>query len=130
MRCTVALLAGLIKPPTVRQFIHEDQLYTEEDGRSLTQFEVRMPMPIPCSYGIECADPLAAAVCGPRLRRHCPRTLRWPSTCVYWCPNVSQILGEVAAEKPSVYNVLQVRTISGAVAQRTHLLTHSTTSSS
>jgi hypothetical protein len=38
----VALLAGLIRPPTIRQFIHEDQLYTEEEERSLTQFEVRM----------------------------------------------------------------------------------------
>jgi hypothetical protein len=43
MRCTVALLAGLeglVKPPTVRQ----DQLYTEEDGESITEFEVRIPL--------------------------------------------------------------------------------------
>ena len=39
----VALLGGLIKPPTVRQFIHEDRLFTEEQERSITQFEVRTP---------------------------------------------------------------------------------------
>ena len=39
----IAWLAGLVKPPTVRQFLHEDRLFTEEQDRSLTQFEVRMP---------------------------------------------------------------------------------------
>jgi hypothetical protein len=124
MRCTVALLAGVVKPPTVRQFIPQDQLYTEEDSRSPTQFQVCMPMPIPRLYVCRrVLTRLAAAVGGPRLRRHCSPTLRWPSSCVYWCPNVSQILGKVAVEKPSVYNVLQVGTISGAVAQRTHSIT-------
>jgi hypothetical protein len=47
-QATLALLAGLIKPPTVRQFIHENLLYTEEHGRSLTQFEVRMLRPCNC----------------------------------------------------------------------------------
>lgn len=42
MSSYIACLAGLIKPPTVRQFLHEDQLFTEQQGRSLTQFEVRL----------------------------------------------------------------------------------------
>ena len=39
----IAWLAGLVKPPTVRRFLHKDWLFTEEQKRSLTQFEVRMP---------------------------------------------------------------------------------------
>ena len=33
----IAWLTGVVKPPTVRQFLHEDRLFTEE------QFEVRTP---------------------------------------------------------------------------------------
>ena len=39
----IAWLAGLVKLPTVRQSLHEERLFTEEQDRSLTQFEVRTP---------------------------------------------------------------------------------------
>ena len=39
----IAWFAGLVKPSTIRQFLHEDRLFTEEHEQSLTQFEVRMP---------------------------------------------------------------------------------------
>ena len=67
---SIARLGGLIKPPTVRQFLHEDQLFTEEQGRSLTQFEVRMLGAYPTSV----LTFNFIAFCRSRFRRHCSRT--------------------------------------------------------
>jgi hypothetical protein len=65
-----ALFAGLVNRPTVRQFIHEDRLFTEQHGRSLTQFEVRM------SHGctVSMLRYLFAAVCRSSFRGHRSRT--------------------------------------------------------
>lgn len=35
-----SILGGLIKPPVVRQFLHNDQLYKEEEDRGISSFEL------------------------------------------------------------------------------------------
>jgi len=54
----------------------------------------------------KCAHWVSAAVRGPSFCRHRSRTVTIFRAFIY--SNTRQLLGEVAAEEPSVYHVLQV----------------------